>query len=285
MDYPIENPDCRWWKDAFLGTRKTRRMKRCLRALSGLIHCMSNLTTFSFEIRHDASGGTTNLQFPRDTLTKMLLALPQTCINLEITICGPEEQNNRRPDNFCQTLGQILPRLRHLRLQVGRLCPEFLGRGVVKKDDADGSICIEEFKPFYTPNLKSMVIDCHCSLNSYYIDIPSDQTELCESYCAKGSREGKSDAKFEAGPLLRSLLHDLVQRSNRPVINRLLVHSWQPGNGTVKMWDVIGSRTWAVPARYLGAKVYLTRTPEGVYAVCDHQAIIVIALKTGFEEH
>jgi hypothetical protein len=54
---------------------------------------MSNLTTFSFAIRHEESDGTTNLQRPRDSLPHMLLALPQTCINLEIAISRPEEQN------------------------------------------------------------------------------------------------------------------------------------------------------------------------------------------------
>jgi hypothetical protein len=207
---------------------------------------MSNLTTFSFEIRHDGSHGATNLELPRDIPTEMLLALPQTCINLEITICGPEEQNSRRPDDFCKTLGKILPRLHRLRLQVGRLCPEFLGRGVVQKDDADGSVCIEEFEPFYAPNLKSMVIVCHFYLNSYYIEARTDQTGLCEPYRTKGSRHRKSDTKSEAGPLLRSLLYDLVSRSNFPAMNRLLLHSWQPGNGTVKIWDVVENRMWTV---------------------------------------
>ncbi|GIJ92624.1 hypothetical protein Asppvi_001902 [Aspergillus pseudoviridinutans] len=142
LTYPIENPDGRWQRDAYLGTRKTRRMKRCLRALSGFLRCMSNLTTFSFAIRHDMVDGTTNLQFPRDTLTDMLLALPQTCVNIEIVVCGPEERNNRSPDDFCKTLIQILPRLKHLRLQVGRLCPDFLGEAGLGKDDTDGSICI-----------------------------------------------------------------------------------------------------------------------------------------------
>ncbi|EAW25684.1 uncharacterized protein NFIA_045030 [Aspergillus fischeri NRRL 181] len=153
LKYPIENPDGRWHKDAYWGTRKTRRMKRCLRALSGLIRCMTNLTTFSFAIRHNVFDGTTSLQFPRGILTCMLLDLPQTCINLEIAVCGPEEQNNRSPDEFCKTLGQILPRLRHLRLQVGRLCPEFLREAALGNNGLDGSVCIQEFRPCYAPNL------------------------------------------------------------------------------------------------------------------------------------
>ncbi|GFG00721.1 hypothetical protein IFM53868_10835 [Aspergillus udagawae] len=142
LTYPIENPDRRWYRDAYWGTRKSLRMKRCLRALSGLMRCMSNLTTFSFAIRHDMFDGVTNLQFPRAILTDMLLALPQTCVNIEIAVCGPEEQNNRSPDDFCKALGPILPRLKHLRLQVGRLSPDFLREGRLGKDDADGSICI-----------------------------------------------------------------------------------------------------------------------------------------------
>jgi hypothetical protein len=83
--------------------------------------------------------GMTNLQFPRGILTCMLLDLPQTCISLEIPICGPEEQNDCSPDDFCRTLGRILPRLRH---QVGRLCPEILGEATLEKRGTDGSVWI-----------------------------------------------------------------------------------------------------------------------------------------------
>ncbi|PKX88964.1 uncharacterized protein P174DRAFT_379584 [Aspergillus novofumigatus IBT 16806] len=95
---------------------------------------------------------TSNLQFPRRILTCMLLHLPQTCINLEITICGPEEQTNCSSDDFCKTLS-ILPRLRHLRLQVARVCPEFLGEAALGKYGTGDSVCIQVFKPCYAPNL------------------------------------------------------------------------------------------------------------------------------------
>lgn len=149
LEYPVENPDCQWWKDAFVGTRKSRRTKRWLACITGVLHCMSNLSTFSFNMIHNASKGITNLRIPRGTLTRMLLALPRTCVNLEFAVRGPQELDQRMPQPFCEVLAHILPRLHYLRLHVTPLCSDISGPMVLEQGEVRDAAHSSTHNPHY----------------------------------------------------------------------------------------------------------------------------------------
>ena len=179
--------------------------------LSGAIGKLSGLITFSFTIDADTRDkswcGCYVPIFARGPLTQLLLALPPSCVNLELDTDGTERtgseylpwnhdnetdpddreqmgiekddnlacDNNGSNDNevptLCKANYKVLPQLEHLRLRCGMLCPNIIGLTHALRVNAPPATLTQDF-----PNLKTFV------LNQMTRNMHPVGTELCGLY-------------------------------------------------------------------------------------------------------
>ncbi|KAL8711939.1 MAG: hypothetical protein Q9220_003635 [cf. Caloplaca sp. 1 TL-2023] len=121
---------------------RTRKLWEDLKKLADCIAAdMTNLTSFSLFVHKLPPEGRTDRHHndPRGAgmssvvLRQLLETLPPTCIDLELDTKGREDDETCGFDpqyhdsaHLCPILQSLLPRLRHLRLRLGFLCPELL---------------------------------------------------------------------------------------------------------------------------------------------------------------
>ena len=94
-------------------------------ALCECLPTLVNLTTFSINL-----SGVTDRRctFPPSVISKILLSLPASVVNLELDTEGVDNEDTSKAcehskDHLCQVIGTIMPRLQFLRLRIGQLCP------------------------------------------------------------------------------------------------------------------------------------------------------------------
>lgn len=123
-----------------------------LERLPAALTQMTNLTTFLLSItlygRYKPN---------RDTIGPLLQSLPESCVNLELNLDRYYNTLGTGLNHVCQEIARCLPRLHHLRLNIGILCPDMLERGFSRsgfiKDEA------QFHAPTY-PSLKTLIINC-----------------------------------------------------------------------------------------------------------------------------
>ena len=132
-----ENPQS-WPRGA---NPKTAAQMDCLDRLATLMkRSMLGLRSFSLRIDKLPEGGRSgeHCNSPQSawmrsgSLAGILSSLPQSCTALELDTKGRDDDpvygffDRGASSHLCISIGQLLPRLRHLRLRLGSICPSFL---------------------------------------------------------------------------------------------------------------------------------------------------------------
>ena len=285
LDYPLEGPGTGWFKYAAIpcNAPKARVFNRHITLLVCAVACMTGLTCFSFVATHDGEANATNFKVSRWKLAKMVRHLPGSCEALEIVVCGMEEMGcgYRKGDEggLCEELGRVLPRLKHLRLQVGHLCFDAFGTGAVSngeggKGEASSVMVPQNFEPHHAPSLETLVIDCH-SHNFNHNDI--EPTRVCTRYACfpRGSNPRPPYEHWPVKHSITQLLKTLVANNTYPSLRRLWLVDWNSAdesrNSVIHRRDILADKTWVFPREHVRYGKYRVETPERLSAICGHE--------------
>lgn len=234
-----------------------------------LLAKMTNLTTFSLSI---ALFG--QYEPRKVTIGLILSALPESCVNLELDLDRFKYNGTGTgSEHVCEGIAGCLPRLHHLRLSMGTLCPALLLPNFAR----DGSIKDEAH--FHAPiyqSLKTCIISCHLS---------GDALTCNEDRSQHPNQSNGLRARLS---LVKSL-RELVVRGSFPQIERLWLLDGQNYNALDSRespaWnrrDTVRNKTWVIPWINLHAKnmpfPLITRTPEGQESITtNHGALAALA--------
>ena len=249
------------------GSSESKALWRRLHILATMISKMSTLLIFSFIVVR-GNQYFHGFWIPTSIIASMIENLPKSCVNLEIDTAG-QEASRPAPVHICDKIRDVLPRLRHLRVRLYRLCPAMFcanvnGEGVIEGHSTASS----------APSLQTLIINCgmhnHTNPWGYTARICGDLGEI------------RSDAdryvRSEARRSLVIALKDLFLRGNYPAIERLWLLNLQSVDYASSWYeaynrrDIILGKTWVMPCIFVSPQVpvrgsrtdyYLTRTPEG----------------------
>lgn len=221
-----------------------------LQQLPAILAQMTNLATFSLSI-------TLFGQYEpyKDTINSILAALPPSCVNLELDL-DRFKYNDKGTgyEHVCEGIADCLPRLHHLRLSMGTLCPALF----LPNSARDGPPT--HFYPPIYKSLKTFIINCH---------LWGDALTCNEDRSQQSNHPRDERARIS---LVKSL-RELVVRGGFPHIERLWVLDGQNCNfldsREMPAWnrrDIVHDQTWSMPWTYLHSKYMpfplITRTPE-----------------------
>ncbi|KAF1996999.1 hypothetical protein P154DRAFT_300386 [Amniculicola lignicola CBS 123094] len=117
-----------------------------------LIPSFENLASFS--LRLEQSGWRT---IPRATINALLVALPESCTNLELDTHGQDHREENEQMHVCDAVRDLLPRMQNVRIRLGAMCCAVFGKGV---DGTTG-----DFTPIAVPKMKSLIVNCGLPLS------------------------------------------------------------------------------------------------------------------------
>ncbi|MCJ1321955.1 hypothetical protein MMC15_007300 [Xylographa vitiligo] len=231
------------------------------------IQSMTILTTFSFIVSENELHQGEYIS--RQVLARIIRSLPDTCSSLEIDTKGRDFDQNPRPGeiHLCDAIRAMLPRLRHLRLQISKLCPFFCAEQAVF---SIGVYDLSHFRPIVAPNLDTLMVICISEYVEYSIHL---------GLCNYGSYQ---DGRWILGECLRAL----GKQGNHPNKKRFYLLDSPlatPYNSlryaALNKWDIVENTTWTILFRQvsLGEDIYLVRTPDGGEYVSPIAAIGQIA--------
>ncbi|PGH27180.1 hypothetical protein AJ80_01137 [Polytolypa hystricis UAMH7299] len=133
--------------------------------LADVVHYqMPMLQVFSLHVSDAPIGEDDEGRIPGFTgsgLISLLDALPGYCTSLEVDTAGFDAYEEDQ--HLCEQLARMIPRLRHLRLRIGQMCPQMFAFPRDWTSSASGGeICGEELNPV-APHLRSLVINMELS--------------------------------------------------------------------------------------------------------------------------
>ena len=141
-----------------------RSTEQLLVGLAGIIDSnMHELQAFSLYIEDEPIGDSELdgiISEPRiraEALISLLKALPTSCTSLEFDTAGFEVY--RGDDHICPWIAKLIPRLCHLRLRLGRLCPAFIGAPRYESCEE----CPDSQKQPTAPHLKTLTVNMELS--------------------------------------------------------------------------------------------------------------------------
>lgn len=128
-----------------------------LQLFAPIIGTLCQLTTFSFY--HAPEAGIIRSTPSGSMLTPLIESLPESCINLELELERHHPLSGPPNPHLCDALRAILPRMRHVRLQLDTVCASLLGEGgPLSILPTNGNT--QSFNPISLPNMESMVVNC-----------------------------------------------------------------------------------------------------------------------------
>ena len=248
----VELTDCTY---VFLDYLARQRQHRRLQRLAVVLTQMVNLSTFSFIYNDRTCPNPRQEQIPGYIIAGLVDGLPMSCVNLEIDTHGLDDFEPLAA-HLCDSLRHVLPRLQHLRLRMGWICPAIFVTGGTTETFVTGLRDPGELRPVVASSLKTVVMN-------YRIG-------LWNSRCC-----GDFDRHSAYVPFLE-ILPEMAALGAFPAIERLWIvykphiQFMAPQYISYKRCDVIQNQTWAIP--FISAtcpnvaqnrNVCLIRTPEG----------------------
>lgn len=254
------------------GSSESRILWDRLRILAALIKKMNSLLTFSFVVAHNKNIiGVPGYGIPTSTIAWMIDHLPKGCVNLEID-SGAHDCFWSDSVHLCDKIRHVLPRLRHFRVRLYRLCPAMFCANV----NADGAID-RQVAALSAPFLKTVIINVSVDLAHIHL---GETARICGYFgepCSNQYRYGQSEARLS---LITALQH-LLARGSFPTIKRLWLldmraaHADWSTNKPYNRRDIVLEKTWVIPCTWVTRfnvndrwetveeDTILTRTPEG----------------------
>ncbi|KAI1207553.1 uncharacterized protein F4807DRAFT_181981 [Annulohypoxylon truncatum] len=132
-----------------------RQLRSDLRELAPRVGNMVNLRVFSL---YAPSKLPSSRWVPDASIAAVLDSLPRSCVGLELSaryLRHPGSVEEDEGVHLCASIRKILPRLRFLRLNLSRLCPEAFGIGFDPAKQPDPP---EAFEPVAAPHLEQCLI-------------------------------------------------------------------------------------------------------------------------------
>lgn len=93
----------------------------------------------------------------------MLDILLDSCTHLELDTYGKDYRRKNQKVHVCDAIRRVLPRLQHVRIRLGAMCPAMLGHGQIPvhwEANQHGNSRKNTFIPVSLPKLKSLVMIC-----------------------------------------------------------------------------------------------------------------------------
>ncbi|KAA6411221.1 MAG: hypothetical protein FRX48_04501 [Lasallia pustulata] len=242
------------------GSQETKELWNQLQDISGKVSSMASLTTFSLTV--SAQPSAIGFWIPRPTILSFLKLLPETCVNLEIDTRG-QDYFGPGSGHLCDTIQEIVPRLRHLRLRLSTLCPASFGRHF---NSSDPTQYFTNYEPITASSLHTVTINCipraifrsqahicgtfqENPYTSYSINLPDTRVALIEAL-----HLGVNSSSYPAAQCLQ-IIHTLPHDNND-----------QSVYASFNRRDIVKKETWALPFRnIMGSQrdSFLIRTSEG----------------------
>lgn len=106
------------WRPVFT----TKVVWKCLQTLAAALPAMSHLISFSFCVQESKiKGSDTGLWLQHGAIKGLIENLPETCTGIEIDTASLKQLDCKKV-HLCDTIREVLPRMKHVRLRLGQLC-------------------------------------------------------------------------------------------------------------------------------------------------------------------
>lgn len=254
--------------------QESKRLWSYLEELSGRLAQLGCLITFALTV------STAPRQFgfaiPRRIVAKVIEGLPETCVNLEIDTHG-RDYSEPGSTHLCETIREIVPRLRNLRVRLTTICPAMFGHLL---DFSDPSRYLVDFEPVAALHLETVLISCIPG------SIYKNQAKLCGDF-VESPYNPYSPKPPEARTFLVRALRLAVDRHSYPAAKRLwIIHSLPHDTydesvyASLNRRDILETSTWALPFRNIAGiqpDGFLIRTPDGEEVLSYAWAIEALA--------
>ncbi|KXX74112.1 hypothetical protein MMYC01_209467 [Madurella mycetomatis] len=127
------------------------QVEQTLLRLSDAIASLEKLQSFSLTVPPNSPAH--HFDISRRAIAAIIAALTDSCVNLELDTASLDHAAGFGvPVHLCDTLRNVLPRMRHVRLSLRTMCASLVGTG-----DA-GS-----FTPISLPNMQMLLVNCRQS--------------------------------------------------------------------------------------------------------------------------
>lgn len=148
---PDALPERHGYSDDITASQSTQHFWQLMEELSCTLPKLDCLHTFSLQVLNGRNG----FWIPRPLIATLLLSLPASCASVEIDTLGCD-YTEPGPVHLCDTISNILPNLKHVRLNLSNICAKALRVNTQR------------------PKLTTLTISCFAQ--GYY------DTRLCGSY-------------------------------------------------------------------------------------------------------
>lgn len=260
------------------GSSESRALWGRLERLAAMISKMNTLSAFSFFMASNLSTFP-GFWIPSSIIASMIENLSNKCVSLEIDTSG-REFSRLRSVHLCDKIRDVLPRLRHLRVRLYRLCPAMFCTEV----NEDGTINRQSVARSAS-SLKTVIISCDMLYRG-------DQWLSTARVCGAFGQPISCADRFIRSESRRSLvaaLRDFFLRGNYPKIERLwLIDSHRSNYSPAKYdayyrRDIVLDKTWVIPRIRIASswstrdfqreaifkEHLLLRAPEGHDVICS----------------
>ncbi|KPI37126.1 uncharacterized protein AB675_3621 [Cyphellophora attinorum] len=235
--FSSDRPDVRWVRDPKSDNvidrpcRRVNQLNTHLYSLATILPRMSSLLTFSFYIKSQPASDSLlkQVEISRSALRELVDALPLSLENLEIdTKCYDRPVLNYDSRHVCSAIADRLSRLRHVRLRLAKLCPEFF------QPSRSLESCVINL---LWPHGKGLAFSCR--------EILSEDT-------LRQRREGKELSARRRQDLVASLPH---VTATSPTLRQFNVISgwtiYENAIGQIEVRDLLATRTTVYPLQRL----------------------------------
>ncbi|KAI2469136.1 hypothetical protein F4781DRAFT_236375 [Annulohypoxylon bovei var. microspora] len=226
-----------------------RQLQSNLDELTSRLAKMVNLQSFSL---FAPSKLPSSHWVPDTSIAVILSSLPQTCVCLELNVKylphvgivdGDEEVH------LCASIRQMIPRLRFLRLNLPKICPEAFGFGF---DRAQPSVVATDFKSVEAPHLKKCLIKIAEPRHTFGLE----RSPVC----------GCPNANIVT--VLANHLQVFKAPSNAPVLERLWIADVSPTTDLYSTFhafvrrDILAEKSQFLPYKNIGLHKF---NKEGIF--------------------
>lgn len=220
------------------GSSITQQLWKGLEQVIENVGYMSQLTTCSLRVSRKSTVDP-GFWVPRPLLARLVDALPQSCVNLEIDTSGMDFYAPGSA-HLCDNIRAFLPRARNLRIRLSTLCHAMLKAAPTPPEPME-----------YPLNLETLVINCIPRT------IYGSQSLACGSFSETRSTYFRNDGT-EASTFLAATLASMNSRAELPSAKCLRIVDAPAHDedrsvyATLNRRDVIDDLSWSMPFRDIG---------------------------------
>ncbi|KAF2010442.1 hypothetical protein BU24DRAFT_58569 [Aaosphaeria arxii CBS 175.79] len=219
-----------------------------LTRLVSILPILSGLLSYSLCVTRDM-----DCVLPRHLLVQIINALPESCVNLEVDTLGRDSRTQSEQLHVCDSIRQILPRMKYVRVRMGAMCSSMFGTRKTLHATEDGPASNDgngEFLPIETTSLRSLVVNCMDSSGGTLQKCGQEDWKEWEVYRGWGYPSPWTSVTFGMGQLLlknsQYLQGTRIYAIDSPNSVSHVPHE-SGDHQTLIHADIVAKETWAIP--------------------------------------